>query len=245
LRFALCTFTWLDYTGLHVRHRLRAGQRFQGLVNGDAGAPQRRTARIPGMNRSPARFLILAPILIAACGEQPSGTARISREPVSIRGWISDVVTGPRPTYQVLTGDVQRKILLFQQTNVSIEGAPFASGGVAENGAFIILDVPPGDVTLTFSAPGIPGTGLELRGVPPNADVYLDEIVLTQSEVQLIQPEKVLVRVPGERSQANREEIASSTLTGARRLRVVRVPLREMMDRRDYPMPRAPGSPQP
>lgn len=197
------------------------------------------------MNKPPARFLILATALVAACGEQPSGTPRISREPVSIRGWISDAVTGPRPTYQVLTGDVQRKMLLFQQTNVSIEGAPFASGGVAENGAFIVLDVPPGDVTLTFSAPGIPSTGLQLRGVPPNADVYLDEIVLTPSEVQLIQPEKVLVRVPGESSQEKQEEIASSTFTGARRLRVVRVPLREMTDRRDYPTPRAPGSSQP
>jgi len=184
--------------------------------------------------------ILLLASLLEGCGgsESPQGP-RLSREPVSIRGWIREVTTAPQGNFKLLTGERERQAQIFRESYVSIENAPYASGGVAENGSFIILDVPPGDVTLTFQAPGIPNSQLQLKGLPPNGDVFLHAISLTPSAVQLLSPEKILVRIPGDKAVTKRAPHASETFVGISRARVIVAPLSEMSDRRDYPDPAA------
>lgn len=195
--------------------------------------------RLPFM---PACTLLML-ALISSCSGQVEKGPRLSKEPVSIRGWIEDISTAPAG-FKVLTGETQRKRMLFQESYVSIDNAPFASGGVAENGGFIILDVPPGEVTLTFQAPGVPAARLQLHGLPPNADVYLKGISLSPTTgVTVLKPEDVLVRVPGDSTVKERSELPSKTFVANRRVRVIRAPLPEMSDRRDYPAPGRPAPP--
>lgn len=174
-------------------------------------------------------------MLLAGCGEgsdQPK--IEISKTPASIRGWIRDAVPAD-PNIQVLdpTMAAMRRIEMFRQSAISVEGAKWASGGLAEQGSFIMLDVPPGDVTLLFQMHNVGDVRLELKGVPGNADVFLPGMVLSPKGVTFIDPSKIAVRLPGEKRQPTNQWVTIAN----QRVQAIEVPLVELTDRRDYPLP--------
>src|SRR5215467_5508634 len=100
------------------------------------------------MRRAAIPLLLLG---LAACFDRPSGQVPLSKEPISVRGWVADVEGSPTVPLKTAETEAVRKNQLFQSTDVQVDNAPYVSGGVAENGSFILLDVPPGTVTLTFN----------------------------------------------------------------------------------------------
>jgi hypothetical protein len=129
-----------------------------------------------------------------------------------------------------------RQIRVFEQTALSVEGAPFASGGIGGNGAFIILDVPPGDVVINFQPPDAMDAQLTLKGVPPNADIVLPGLRYKGAEVEPIDPSKIVVRIPA-RVESQRP-IAGNVTVGGHKVQVFETPLTELVDRRDFPVPK-------
>ena len=188
------------------------------------------------------RFILILALLAAACGggKEPAGP-HVARDPISVRGWIVDVDTGPNNAYHTIETEAARKQNLFRGTNVWIENAPYVSGGVAETGAFLLLDVPPGNVTITFSAPGAPAARLVLANIPGNADVFVPAMMLKRDGVALLDPASVKVRLA--------DNIVKATPTGAfatvagQRIPVMRTPINQMIDRLDYPNPPATQAP--
>ena len=188
------------------------------------------------------RFILLLALLAAACGggKEPAGP-HVARDPISVRGWIVDVDSGPNNAYHTIETEAARKQNLFRGTNVWIENAPYVSGGVAETGAFLLLDVPPGNVTITFSAPGAPAARLVLANIPGNADVFVPAMMLKRDGVALLDPASVKVRLA--------DNIVKATPTGAfatvagQRIPVMRTPINQMIDRLDYPNPPATQAP--
>ena len=188
------------------------------------------------------RFILILALLAAACGggKEPAGP-HVARDPISVRGWIVDVDTGPNNAYHTIETEAARKQNLFRGTNVWIENAPYVSGGVAETGAFLLLDVPPGNVTITFSAPGAPAARLVLGNIPGNADVFVPAMMLKRDGVALLDPASVKVRLA--------DNIVKATPTGAfatvagQRIPVMRTPINQMIDRLDYPNPPATQAP--
>src|SRR6476659_7816647 len=92
----------------------------------------------------------LIPLALLGCGKPQSKYAVVSKEPVSVRGWVLDVEGsggGDNAPFRTVETEAARKMQLFQSMNIWVEGAPYISGGLAENGSFILLDVPPGNVT--------------------------------------------------------------------------------------------------
>lgn len=177
-------------------------------------------------------FLILT--LSACSSEKPKGA--ILRSPASIRGWIAEIElpdTGYYKLRSATTGAADAKMELFRETTVVVDGYQFASGGVAEYGSFIVLDVPPGDVTLTFTAPTVNDVKLALKGVPANADIVIPGLLLTKQGVKIHDPSKVLVRVP------NDEKVAPGAVVniGGVDVPVKPVPFGELSDRREWPTP--------
>jgi hypothetical protein len=179
------------------------------------------------------RLLLIAALLALACGK-PSGPA-VSKEPVSVRGWIVDVEGGPSAPFRTVETEAARKVHLFQQTYVDVANAPYVTGGVAENGAFILLDVPPGKVTITFTAPGAPAARLEMNNVPGNADVFIPGLLLRKDSVALTDPAAVKVRLAAH-IETPRPAGASAVVAGVR-IPIVDTPFAQMMDRHDYPTP--------
>lgn len=174
---------------------------------------------------------------LTACSE-PTGPL-ISKTPVSIRGWLT-APAGGDPSVLHLTDTAStvdaHRARVFEQTALSVEGFPFASGGMAGNGSFIILDVPPGDVTINFQPPeGIDGQ-LFMKGVPANADVLLQALEFRGSEVVPIDPAKVVVRV-GSNIESRRPMPGANMTVAGQPVQVVEVPLRELIDRREFPEP--------
>ena len=188
------------------------------------------------------RFILILALLAAACGggKEPAGP-HVARDPISVRGWIVDVDSGPNNAYHTIETEAARKQNLFRGTNVWIENAPYVSGGVAETGAFLLLDVPPGNVTITFSAPGAPAARLVLANIPGNADVFVPAMMLKRDGVALLDPASVKVRLA--------DNIVKATPTGAfatvagQRIPVMRTPINQMIDRLDYPNPPATQAP--
>jgi len=173
-------------------------------------------------------------LLVAACGEQ-ANTPRVSKEPISVRGWIKDVEGSPRAPFQTPSTDAVRRLQLFQSTNVWVENAPYVSGGVAENGSFLLLDVPPGNITITFSAPGAPAASLVLQNIPGNADVFVPALLLKSNSVGLLDPKSVKVRLAAriDRPSPTGESARVAGLT----VPVINTPISQMTDRHDYPNP--------
>jgi hypothetical protein len=184
-------------------------------------------------------FVLLLPVL--ACGPSSPQGPRVTKDPISVRGWIVDVDAGPDTTYHTVETEAARKRSLFAGTNVWIENAPYVSGGVAETGAFLLLDVPAGNITISFSAPGAPAAHLVLNHIPGNADVFIPAMLLKRDTVTLLDPNSVKVRLA--------ETIDKATPSGAfaivagQRVPVMRTPIREMVDRLDYPTPPAMQAP--
>lgn len=180
------------------------------------------------------RMLIALALLVAACGrDEGESPFRISREPVSVRGWVEDVEGAKRE--QIPDLEIARRTEQFVNTSVWVEGTQFASGGVAENGAFVVLDVPPNNATLGFQAPGADGAQLVMQGVPGTADVLIPGIMLRSGGVRILDPKAIKIRVP---SNDNTTKATGQFATVAgHRVPVVAVPYRELYDRRDYPDP--------
>jgi hypothetical protein len=187
------------------------------------------------------RSIFIFSLLVLACGPSSPPGPRVTKDPISVRGWIVDVDSGPVTTYHTIETEAARKRSLFAGTNVWIENAPYVSGGVAETGAFLLLDVPAGNVTITFSAPGAPAARLVLNHIPGNADVFVPAMLLKRDTVILLDPNSVKVRLA--------ESIDKPTPSGAfatvggQRIPVMRTPIKEMIDRLDYPNPPATQAP--
>lgn len=179
-------------------------------------------------------LLILISLGAAACSAPKGGNAARS-SPVSVRGWIADVELPPTDNFMVTDPylQIQRKYAMFRDTAISVEGVNYVSGGVAETGAFIMLDVPPGDSIINFQPPGLPDAQLKLRQIPGNGDVILPGLLIRGSQVVLFKPEDAMVRLPG--TGTARKKLDIPAYVGDQRIDVWEVPLSELTDRREYP----------
>lgn len=175
-----------------------------------------------------------AVLVITTCGPSEPRNPVLSKEPISVRGWIVDVEGGANAAYQTVETEAYRKSQLFQTMNVWVDNAPYVSGGVAETGAFLLLDVPPGSVTIVFSAPGAPEARLVLENIPGNADVFVPEILLRRSSVALLDPKRVMVRVAASVDHA--KPTGTTAHVAGLAVPIMTTPTREMSDRHDYPV---------
>lgn len=181
------------------------------------------------------RLLLVLALAAAACSDDTSSAPHVSKDPISVRGWLVDVEGGPSAPFRTAETEAARKAHLFQATYVEVVNAPYVSGGVAENGSFLLLDVPPGKVTIVFSAPGAPAAKLEMDNVPGNADIYLPGLLLKPSSVALSDPAAVQVRMAARIEKAHPSG-AAATIAGLR-VPIVDTPIAQMADRHDYPVP--------
>ena len=181
------------------------------------------------------RLIPMALLALAACVDRPAGTAPLSKEPISVRGWVSDVEGSPTVPLKTPETEAARKIQLFQSTDVQVDNAPYVSGGVAENGSFVLLDVPPGTVTLTFSAPGAAGARLVLQNIPGSADVLIPAILLKKGGVGLLDPKGIRVRIAEKIDKPHPS--GKSALINGMSVPITVVPINDMVDRRDWPNP--------
>jgi hypothetical protein len=186
--------------------------------------------------KSPVLLLVALSVALTplGCNETSSDSPHaLSREPISVRGWVEDVdgVThNPIPDLEIVRRQEQ-----FAQTSVWVEGNQYASGGVAENGAFIVLDVPPPNATLGFQAPGADGAKLILQNVPGTADVFIPGLFLRNGAVRVADPKALQVRLPASIDKA--KATGQFAIIAGHQVPVIATPLREMTDRRDYPSP--------
>lgn len=179
--------------------------------------------------------LVLALLFLAACsGEKGSSLQNLSHEPVSVRGWIRDT-KGAKPSD---SPDIElaRRAQLFQATSVWVENSQYATGGVAENGAFIILDVSPDMAVIGFNAPGAETARIVLQGVPGNADVLIPDVILEPGGAKVLDPSKILVRLPSYDVRKVTPNGKTAMVAGYR-VPVLLAPYSELADRREYPDP--------
>jgi hypothetical protein len=172
-------------------------------------------------------------LFLSSCGG--GGGSSAADGPVSVRGWIGDLKPSGE-SYAVLNKPVSeavRRMQMLANANVYVENVPYASGGISENGSFMILDVPPGKVKVIFQVPGIGDSALELGEIPPNADVMIPGVVIEQGKATVSNPAGVVIRVPGEQKRST----GKFAMVGGQRAPVVETPLNDLMDRRDYPEP--------
>jgi hypothetical protein len=177
--------------------------------------------------------LLLSAFCLWMCGPSNPNEPRVSKEPTSVRGWILDqegAIKAPTPDL-----DVARRMQLYQTTNVWVDNAPYVSGGVAENGSFILLDVPPGNITVTFSAPGSPNARLVLQNIPGNADVFVPALILKRDSVGLGDPKGVKVRLAAQIAHPTPTNVKA--IVAGLTVPVVNTPIAQMIDRHDYPEP--------
>lgn len=181
------------------------------------------------------RTILVALLIAIGCtgGEEKAPRApQLSRTPVSVRGWIADIERTEDPTtFKTVETEIARRSEIFANTNMWVEGMPFISGGISETGAFVLLDVPPGDVTVSFATVGAENAQLVLKNLPGNSDVLIPGLLLTKTGSKLTQPENVKIRMAG---TVNRPTGKTASVNGVS-IPVVEVPMRTMMDRRDYP----------
>jgi len=198
---------------------------------------QNAECRVQNWRRSLSAFCILHSafvLVLAGCGGEKPNTPQVSKDPISVRGWLLDVEGSASPIRTAET-EAARKAHLFQATYVEVVNAPYVSGGIAENGSFLLLDVPPGKVTIVFSAPGAQSAKLEMENVPGNADIFLPALLLKPNGVVLTEPANVKARMAAriDKAKPNGQFV---TIAGTR-LPVVDTPIAQMADRHDYPMP--------
>jgi hypothetical protein len=182
------------------------------------------------------RSLVLFALLLAACGgetkEEPS-IHRLSRQPVSVRGWVLDVEGAQRAdTVEV---EIARRTQLFQSSSIWVENSPYSSGGIAENGSFIVLDVPPLDATIGINAPGAESARIVIKDVPGNADVFIPNVILKNGSATVADPKAILVRMPSRVKTPTRTG-KTATIAGYT-VPIIDTPLAQFTDRREYPNP--------
>ena len=179
--------------------------------------------------------MALLTIVLAACGVETSESSiyKMSRKPVSVRGWILDV-KGARHE-EIVDMEIARRTQLFQSSTVWVENTEYASGGIAENGGFIILDVPPLNATIGFNAPGAENAKIVLEGVPGTADVFIPDLILEPNGATVLDPKKILIRLPAEVDKATPS--GKTAKVGGYTVPITNTPLHEMIDRREYPNP--------
>jgi len=186
------------------------------------------------------RILLPLLVLMAACSEsaKPSGN-RPSKTPVSVRGWFARVdtpISGEKLAVTAVEIEQARLEAIFSESNVSVDNINYATGGMQTNGAFIVLDVPPGDAQLDFVFPGIPTSlKLTMKGIPPKADVFLPSLGVSSEGIRFLEPERVQIRVL---SADNSKKMtgASATINGVS-FPIEEVPREELAKRREYPVP--------
>lgn len=188
-------------------------------------------ATLSRMMRAAATTAIL--VLLVGCGGSKESVYQLSRSPISVRGWIVDVKGAKHA--ETMEMEVARRSELFAAASVWVENNEYASGGIAENGAFIVLDVPPGSATLGFNAPGAETAKVVMQDVPGTADVFIPDLVLEPGGATVLDPSKILIRVPGDVDK--RTPTGKSAKINAYTVPIYEAPLSEMTDRRDYPNP--------
>lgn len=174
------------------------------------------------------RSLIAALFLLTACRED---AFKVSRDPTSVRGWVLDVKGAKRG--ETIEMELARRAELFVSTSVWVENVEYASGGIAENGAFVVLDVPPENAILGFNAPGAETARVVLQGVPANADVIIPNLILQPGGATVLDPSKIVVRIPSNVSQVTRT--GKTAKVAGYDVPIVEAPLSQLVDRRDYP----------
>ncbi len=183
------------------------------------------------MRRSLAIFLLAA--AFGCGGKSKQDGIALSHDPISVRGWIADVEGSPNAPFHTAETESARKMELYQSTNVWIDGAPYISGGVAENGSFILLDVPPGNVTINFAAPGAPDAKLVLQNIPGNADVFVPALLLKRGGVELLQPADAKVRMAAQIDKPR--PTGRTAILAGHPFPVIDTPMKQMTDRLDFP----------
>jgi hypothetical protein len=180
------------------------------------------------------RTALLTLMLLVACGgDQKDSASMPSRNPVSARGWILDVKGAKK--MDTIDGEIARRMQIFGASSVWVENSQFASGGISDNGAFVVLDVPPQSAILGFNAPGAETAKIVMSGIPGGADVFLPDVILQNGGATLFDPSKAVVRIPS--------DIEKPTPTGkfamiaGSKVAIVEYPYGQMNDRRDYPRP--------
>lgn len=154
-----------------------------------------------------------------------------------MRGWIADVEGTSGGDFKTVETETARRLQIFQNSHVWIDNAPYVSGGVVETGAFMLLDVPPGNVTITFQAPGVDAARLILQNVPGRADVFIPGLILKRDgTVGVADPKAIRVRIPPDVKPA-------TAIVAGQSVPAVETQLKELMDRHDYPEPPSVGAP--
>lgn len=177
-------------------------------------------------------LLALTFLALAACGGAEDGALyNLVSDPVSVRGWILDVKGAQRA--ETIEMELARRTQLFQSTSLWVENSEYASGGIAGNGAFIILDVPPLNAIIGVNAPGAETAKIVLQNVPPTADVFIPDVLLENGGATVLDPTKILVRLPGNVDKPT--PTGKTAIVAGHTVPVIETPLAQMMDRRDYP----------
>jgi hypothetical protein len=176
--------------------------------------------------------LVLTLLLTVACGKP--GDDESSSLPLSVRGWILDV-KGAK-TAESAELEIARRTELFVTASVWVEETESASGGIAGNGAFIILDVPPRKAVIGFQANGADQAQLPMEGVPPGADVLIPDVVLESGGATVRDPKAILIRVP-DGDVDKRTPTGKTAKIAGYTVPIYLAPYAEMGDRREYPNP--------
>jgi hypothetical protein len=172
-------------------------------------------------------------LTVACGGDEPR------RGPLSVRGWVEDVEASipPKGETRTLETEIARRSGLFSATSIWVENSQSVSGGFAQNGSFILLDVPSGNVTVGFNAPGAESAQLLMQDLPANADVLLPRLFIPRDgKVRVLDPSRIAVRLASSAVKAPRATGQTAIIAG-HRVPVMEVPISALEDRREYPNP--------
>lgn len=181
------------------------------------------------------RYFALSLLLLAACGDggKEESIYQLTREPVSVRGWILDVRGAKKGETPEM--EIARRTEMFQTASIWVENTEFASGGIAENGAFVVLDVVPPKSTIGFTLPGAENARVVLENLPGNADVLIPDLILEPGGAKVLDPKKIQVRISARVDKPT--PTGQNAIVAGYTVPIMQTPMNEMVDRRDYPDP--------